>query len=109
VRTPAQPGHVFDVVYDPKAGTATWTSLDGNLGDLPITALVRDDPTGDLYAATDFGVLRLPRGSAAWQTAAQGLPNVEVPGLTISTSARVLYAATHGRGAYVLQLPEGRD
>jgi len=34
------------------------------------------------------------------------MPKVEVPGLSISTSARVLYAATHGRGAYVLQLPE---
>ena len=106
-RTPSQPGHVFDVTYDPIAGTATWTSLDGSLGDIPVTALVRDDATGDLYAANDFGVLRLPRGSSTWQTAARGLPNVEVPWLTISTSARVLYAATHGRGAYVLQLPEG--
>jgi hypothetical protein len=97
---------VFDVTYDPNAGTAVWTSLDGSLGDIPVTALVRDDATGDLYAADDFGVLRLPRGSSTWQTAARGLPNVEVPWLTISTSARVLYAATHGRGAYVLQLPE---
>jgi hypothetical protein len=105
-RTPSQPGHVFSVTYDPVAGTATWTSLDGSLGDIPVTALVRDDATGDLYAANDFGVLRLPRGSTTWQTAARGLPNVEVPWLTISTSARVLYAATHGRGAYVLQLPE---
>jgi hypothetical protein len=105
-RTPSQPGHVFDVTYDPVAGTAVWTSLDGNLGDIPVTALVRDDATGDLYAANDFGVLRLPRGSTTWQTAGSGLPNVEVPSLAISTSARVLYAATHGRGAYVLQLPE---
>jgi len=105
-RTPSQPGHVFDVTYDPVAGTAVWTSLDGNLGDIPVTALVRDDETGDLYSANDFGVLRLPRGSTTWQTAGSGLPNVEVPGLSISRSARVLYAATHGRGAYALQLPE---
>ena len=71
-----------------------------------MTALVRDDETGDLYSANDFGVLRLPRGSTTWQTAGSGLPNVEVPGLSISRSARVLYAATHGRGAYWLQLPE---
>jgi hypothetical protein len=94
------------VLYDPVAGTAVWTSLDGSLGDIPITSLVRDDETGDLYAANDFGVLRLPRGSTTWQTAAQGLPQAEIPALTISTKARVLYAATHGRGAYVLQLPE---
>lgn len=104
--TPATPGHVFDVSYDPDAGTATWTSLDGSLGDIPITSLVRDDSTGDLYAANDFGVLRLPNGRSQWQTAAKGLPIVEVPNLSISTSARVLYAATHGRGAYVLSLPK---
>jgi hypothetical protein len=107
MNTPAQPGHVFEVIYDPLGGTAVWTDLDGGtgpMGDLPVTALVRDDPTGDLYAATDFGVLRLPAGGTAWQTAGSGLPQVEVPGLSISTSARVLYAATHGRGAYVLHL-----
>jgi hypothetical protein len=111
MNTPTQPGHVFDVVYDPVAGTAVWTDLDGGtgpMGDLPVTALVRDDPTGDLYAATDFGVLRLPAGGTAWQTAGSALPKVEVPGLSISTSARVLYAATHGRGAYVLRLPDTR-
>jgi hypothetical protein len=105
-RTPSQPGHVFSVTYDPVGSTASWTSLDGSLGDIPVTALVRDDATGDLYAANDFGVLRLPRGSTVWRTAARGLPMAEIPGLSIDTRARVLYAATHGRGAYVLQLPE---
>jgi len=104
-RTPTTPGHVFSVTYDPMAGTATWTNIDGNAGDIPVTALVRDDRSGDLYTANDFGVLRLPAGTTVWQTAGTGLPNVEVPGLSISTSARLLYAATHGRGAYVLHLP----
>lgn len=111
VNTPAQPGHVFEVTFDPLTGTGVWKDLDGGtgpMGDLPVTALVRDDPTGDVYAATDFGVLRLPGGdaAAAWQTAGENLPQVEVPGLSISTSARVLYAATHGRGAYALLLPD---
>jgi len=105
--TPATPGHIFSVSYNPKVGTATWTSVDGSLGDIPITSLVRDDVTGDLYAANDFGVLRLPKGGSNWQKAATGLPKVEVPNLSISASARVLYAATHGRGAYVLTLPKG--
>lgn len=104
-RTPTTPGHVFDVTYDPVTGTATWTGIDGNLGDIPVTALVRDDVNGDLYSANDFGVLRLPSGSSTWLTPAAGLPNVEVPSLVISNSARVLYAATHGRGAYSLRLP----
>jgi Arc-like DNA binding domain len=106
--TPTTPGHVFEVTYDPVAGTATWANLDGGtgpMGDLPVTDLVRDDKTGDLYAATDFGVMRLPFASSAWEVAGSGLPMVEVPGLTINADARVLYAATHGRSAWALNLP----
>jgi hypothetical protein len=104
--TPAEPGHIFDVTYDSNAGTATWTSLDGtSYPDLPATDLVRDDVTGDLYAASDFGVMRLASGSTTWTVAGSGLPMVEVPGLTIAPSARLLYAATHGRSAWLLRLP----
>jgi hypothetical protein len=109
--TPTTPGHVFEVSYNQGAGTATWTSLDGTgvtvFGDIPVTDLVRDDPTGDLYASTDYGVLRLDGGSASssWTLAAPGMPNVEVAGLTVVPSARKLYAATHGMGAWALDLP----
>ena len=108
--TPTTPGHVFEVRYNPVAGTATWTNLDGGtgpMGDLPTTDLVRDDVTGDLYASTDFGVMTLPSGNGAgsWVSAGEGLPNVEVAGLTIVPGARKLYAATHGRSAWVLTLP----
>ena len=61
--TPATPGHVFEVVYDPGTGTSTWIDRSYDFGDLPVTDLVRDDVTGDLYAATDFGVLRLAAGT----------------------------------------------
>ncbi len=30
--TPQQPGHVFDVHYDPATSSATWTSLDATSG-----------------------------------------------------------------------------
>ena len=108
--TPATPGHVFEVTYNQAAGTATWTNLDGGtgpMGDLPTTDLVRDDQTGDLYASTDFGVMTLADGNPAngWTVAGEGLPNVEVAGLTIVPGARKLYAATHGRSAWSLTLP----
>jgi hypothetical protein len=109
--TPGQPGHVFEVRFDRAAGTATWTDLSGTpgdpgaIGDQPITDLVRDDATGDLYAATDFGVLRRPSGATQWEEAAGGLPPVAVYGLTVSSAGRVLYAATHGRGAWRVKLP----
>jgi hypothetical protein len=107
--TPSTPGHVFEVTYDPTAnagaGAATWTDRSYDLADLPITDLVRDDLTGDLYAASDFGVMRLASGATSWTEAGGGLPKVEVSALTIVPNSRLLYAATHGRSAWQLALP----
>lgn len=104
VSTPSQPGHVFEVAYDPGAGTAIWTNISYNLGDLPITNVARDDVTGDLFASNDFGVAMLPNGTTTWVPAAGSFPPVAVYDLTINSNARVLYAATHGRGAWKLDL-----
>ena len=103
--TPSTPGHVFEVTFNPGGPSATWTDLSYNLADLPITDLVRDDKTGDLYAASDFGVMKLANGGSTWTEAGGGLPKVEVSALTIVPNARLLYAATHGRSAWKLQLP----
>jgi hypothetical protein len=103
--TPGKSGHVFDVTYDPASHTASWANDSFNLGDQPITGIAENEATGDLYAGTDFGVLRLAHGSSQWEDAASGLPHVAVYGVSISQSGHVLYAATHGRGAYRLRLP----
>jgi hypothetical protein len=108
---PNQPGHVFEVDYD--GITATFTRLDGStggpLGDLPVNDIARDNATGDLFAATDFGVLRQPAGTLHWHAAADGMPPVETPSLTVSQDGRALFAATHGRGAYRLILKGGKE
>ena len=98
-------GHVFDVHYNSITHTATWTNIDHNLGDEPITGIALDSITGDLFVSTDFGVDMLPSGGSMWAPAGVGLPPVATYGLTIDSSARILYAATHGRGAWRLQLP----
>jgi len=103
--TPGTPQHVVEARYDAKSHTATFVDRSYDVGDQPVTGLARDASTGDLYAATDFGVLRLPAGSTQWLRAGTGLPYVSVYGLTLSQQGHVLYAATHGRGAYVLDLP----
>ena len=107
INTPATPGHVFEVTWN--GAIATWVDKSYDLPDFPITDLVRDDLTGDLYAASDFGVMRLASGSTTWTAAGTGLPMVEVAGLTIVPSARILYAATHGRSAWKLRLPGAGD
>ena len=103
--TPAQPGHVFLVAYNPGTNDATWTDVSYDLGDLPATGIAFDSVTGDLYASSDFGVMLLSSGATSWAAAGTGLPYVEVAGLTIVPSARKLYAATHGRSAWALTLP----
>jgi hypothetical protein len=65
-------------------------------------------PQGDIYVSTDFGVARLVNGTQTWILAADGIPTATVSGLTLATAKqsgdRLLYAATHGRGAYRLRL-----
>lgn len=71
---------------------------------MPITDIV-GDTNGDLYVATDFGVLALAAGSTTWTQGAPGLPTVMVAGLTLNSAERRLYAATHGLAAWLLNLP----
>ena len=97
-------GKVFEVTYNPTTHTATWTNRDYNLGDQPITDIALDAHSGDLFVSTDFGVNTLRAGATQWVPAAGSLPPVAVYGLTIDSKARMLYAATHGRGAWRLDL-----
>lgn len=91
------------MTFDPVTN-ATWVNRDYDLGDVPLTSVAFDSVAGDIYAATDFGVILLANGSTTWTAAAPGMPNVEVPSLTIIPGARKLYAATHGLGAWLLNL-----
>ncbi len=100
--TPTTPGHVFKVRY--KGTRAVWKDLSADLRDLPVTDLVRDNRTGDLYASTDFGVVRRDADTKHWTLAAGGMPKVEVTGLTILPKKRILYAASHGLSAFRLRL-----
>jgi hypothetical protein len=103
--TPTTRGHVFDVRYSVGSGTATWTDISANLGDQPILGVAFDPETGNVYAATDYGVAVRRRGSSQWTTAGSGLPKVAVYQLVIDPNSRSLYATTHGRGIYRLDLP----
>jgi hypothetical protein len=103
--TPGQPGHVFDVHYNPATSSATWKTLDADLPDTPITDIAYDEMTGDLYVATDYTVLRRPAQATAWEQAASGLPLASVTNIVLRSDGRALYAATYGRAAWRLALP----
>jgi hypothetical protein len=103
--TPKAPGHVFQVTFDPRSGKATWRNVSYDLGDQPVTDVVRDLRTGALYASTDLSVYALRQGANRWRVAAPGLPRTSTFALAISQKGRVLWAATHGRSAWKLRLP----
>ncbi|MBA2477325.1 MAG: exo-alpha-sialidase [Sporichthyaceae bacterium] len=102
--TPDTPGHVFAIRYHKSTGTSSWRNLSTDFGDQPVTDLVRDGATQDLFASTDFGVLKQAAASNTWVDAAKGMPNVEVTGLTFDPNRRILYAASHGLSAWELAL-----
>jgi hypothetical protein len=95
-------GHVFEVRFNPVTKTlSSVTDLSNDLGDQPITGLARITSTGTLFAGTDWGVVQLVKGTTTW-VATSGMPTVAVWGLTASADGKKVYAATHGRGAYVV-------
>ncbi|MFN8222651.1 MAG: hypothetical protein U0R50_05305 [Gaiellales bacterium] len=104
--TPTTPGHVFEVTFD--GTSATWKDISANLGDQPVTALARDNRSGALYLGTDFGVAVLKPGTTEWRSAAGNMPPVAVYGLTVDPKSKVLYAATHGRGIWRLDIARFR-
>ena len=106
-KTPATPGHVFEVVYTPASGgdpaSATFTSLDGSgnngYGDIPATSIVVSG-NGTIYVGNDFGVVQKQKNSPVWKRTAAGLPNVTVADLVLVPERGVLYAGTHGQGVW---------
>ncbi len=101
-QTPRRPGHVF-LTED---GGNSWENRTYDLPDIAINDLALDPVDGTLYAATDVGVFELPAGARSWVVSG-GLPNVAVFSLSLNRETGVVYAGTHGRGAFVALLPGG--
>src|SRR5262249_22753957 len=57
-----------------------------------------------LFAGTDVGVFRSLDDGVNWITWREGLPNVAVYDLRVHAPARLLRAATHGRGIWEREL-----
>ena len=78
--------------------------------DVPVHAIVVDPAnTNIVYAGSDVGVwkgVKTPgQASWTWQLFSDGLPECAVHDLTIHAGARLLRAATHGRGAWEIPIP----
>jgi autotransporter-associated beta strand protein len=87
----------------------TWTNITGNLPDQPVSKIIVDAQTGDLYVGNATGVYRLTganvaAGTSTWAKFGIGLPNVQVNDLVLNPNLRTLTAGTNGRGVYTMWL-----
>jgi photosystem II stability/assembly factor-like uncharacterized protein len=85
----------------------TWKSIAGNLPGGPMN-MIREDPANPnvLYAANDFGVYVTTNGGQKWDVLGGNLPSVNVMDFIIHPRDRVLVAATHGRGVWVIDVKD---
>jgi PKD repeat protein len=91
-------------IWETFNGGTTWTSVEGNLPDMPIRWILLN-PTNDQQAlvATELGVWStdLLNGAATvWGPSNNGLANVRTDMLQLRASDGYVIAATHGRGLY---------
>jgi hypothetical protein len=85
-------------------GGASWTSVEGNLPDMPVRWALRhpDDPT-QVILATELGIWAttdLTAQPVVWTPSLNGFERVRVDMLRMRTSDRLVAAATYGRGVF---------
>lgn len=86
---------------------STWTSINGNLPEVPINDVVIDPlDTRTLYIATDVGVMYTTDLGSVWSVLGAGFPtSVPCHDLTLHNPTRTLVVWTHGRSAFKITLP----
>jgi hypothetical protein len=98
-------------VWETTNGGTTWTSVEGNLPDMPIRWIMYDprNALGDqALVATELGVWstdNLNGAATNWGATNTGFANVRTDMLQYRCSDRTISAATHGRGMFTAVLP----
>ncbi|MBK9301605.1 MAG: hypothetical protein IPN14_13640 [Bacteroidetes bacterium] len=96
-------------VWESLNGGTSWTSVEGNLPDMPVRwAMIHPDSSDMAFLATDLGVWstnNLNGGSTDWAPTNNGFANVRVDMLQFRYTDNTIAAATHGRGLFTAVLP----
>jgi hypothetical protein len=102
---------VFETKDANASGLPTWTSVEGNLPDMPVRWAMFD-PRSNKWAilATEKGIWSTDNLNAVavdWQPTNTNFANTRVDMLQYRASDRLLLAATHGRGLFTTTVPAG--
>jgi hypothetical protein len=95
--------HVFRTTTAGGAWQAIGTGLPAGLPANTIS--VEPGTAANLWLGTDQGVYKSTNGGDGWTKFSLGLPNAPVYEISIDETHGRVYAATHGRGAFVLGRP----
>jgi len=96
--------HIARIYRSVDNGTL-WSSISGNLPDVPVNDIVVDPTDRNvLYAATDIGVWVTRNLGVSWMSLAPGMPLLPVSDLTLHSASRTLVAATYGRSQWRIDL-----
>lgn len=95
-------------VYILTPSTSTWTSIEGNLPDMPVRwGMFNPNNVDQALLATDLGVWstdNIDGGTTDWDPTNASLANVRVDMLQYRASDNTMAAGTHGRGLYTAPL-----
>ncbi|HEV1286749.1 MAG TPA: hypothetical protein VNU44_15615 [Bryobacteraceae bacterium] len=84
---------------------AHWTSVSATLPSVPVYSLTNHPKNSNfIYAGTDIGIFASEDGGMHWSPGNEGPTNSAVFDMT--WAGNVLYAATHGRGAFKIDLSQ---
>jgi len=92
-------------VYKTIDGGLTWTNITGTLPNVSFnTIAIQNNSNKDMYAGCDFGVFYKNDTMPDWVAYNSNLPGIIVADLEINYRNSRLYAGTHGRGIYAVDL-----
>ncbi|MEZ4689588.1 MAG: hypothetical protein R3A12_05160 [Ignavibacteria bacterium] len=95
-------GGVSSTVRKTTNSGSSWTSISSNLPAIGVNSIVvKMSSPRTIFVGTDLGVFSSTNEGASWSSFNSGFPNVEVYDLKYKESAKVLLAATHGRGCFI--------
>ena len=83
---------------------ASWAAVSNGLPAIPANTITLES-SSRLWVGTDDGVYKSVDGGGSWTRFGFGLPHAPVYEISIDRTRARLYAATHGRGVYILTRP----
>ncbi len=95
--------------YKTTDGGTSWTSVMGDLPNLPITSIIAYDSVVGrvLVVGNDIGVFFSTNDGTNWTWANNGFPNTAVNQVVLDPAQTTIVAFTHGRSVWKTTLPQG--